>query len=772
MSTINSTDAKLMLDLPMDEIRNESIVNLATGNAKSIVPVTGAPKVIYDYYMGSSIAFSGKESFQLDDVRISSGEGSSFEFWFNMDKCTDENDTPQQLIYLRYNATNEAWGLHTRCKDQNLFLYCYNKNQVLTANKIDFDKWIHFAVCIGGEGTVKTYINGLLINDVKSSELSQFISGDKTFLLQIGTRENKDFFRGKMSQLKFFAGVRSPEEIKISMDEGRTANATFKSSYPVDFKLNSIDNGSENPVLYIENNTNGHPFRLDIINASGTAVKFSGDPVPDFTLSENDYHFQLRFKKQVIATDVLEALSKANPDMVGWTCVAGKNISLLEDWISFRRSPANASEEFKGLLSITLNNMRAEAMAGARNTLVEVKYNNLYYKDSRNILSGSLTRHLDIISHLGKRNMPFDVSIKGPATILNDGEGKNDFDIVIRNITGEPVPFAAMENAGIQHSKFTLYSKEPVTFATKPAISFAGNKFHEDLTTIEKHLPKIFNCVAQKLELKTDNDQLTIEVRNLITNHASGTLMLYLEYKNIPGYWDGIIPVVLKLGRIIEKDKKIGINKSPDNAPYDLQVKGSIKSEGRISDRTGDLMPVGAIIAYGGEAAPEGWLLCDGNTVIEGVRKYEDLHKILKTQKTPNLRKMFIVGADAGNADYKLNAQGGLAEVTLHEKHLPKHNHSGNTNKENIFKDKGYRLMDKNAYKRNLVGGIKKEGLFTKVELEYYNAYDSSRYENPPAIETSIKEEHTHSFTTSVSGQDNPHENRPPYYALTYIIKY
>jgi microcystin-dependent protein len=772
MSTTNSTDAKLMLDLPMDEIRSESIVNLSTGNPKSMIPATGAPKVIYDYYMGSSVAFSGKESFQLDDVRISGAKGSSFEFWLNMDKCSDQNDIWQQLIYLKNNATNEAWGIHTRCQDQNLFLYCFNKNQTITLNKIDFDKWIHFAICIGGDDTVKTYINSLLINAAENIELNRFISGDKTFLLQIGARENKDFLHGKMAQLKFFAGIRSADEIKISMEEGRTANATFKSSYPVDFKLNSIDNGSENPVLYIENNTNGHPFRLDIINASGTAVKFFGDPVADFTLSENDYHFQLRFKKQVIATEVLENLSGANTDIVGWTFVAGKNIALLEDWISFKRSPANADEAFKGLLSITLNSMRAEAMAGARNTLVEIKYNNLYYKDSRNILSGSLTRHLDIISHLGKRNTPFDISIKGPTTILNDGKGSNDFDIVIRNITGEPVHFTAMENAGIQHSKFTLYSKEPLTFGTKPAISFAGNKFHEDQTTIEKHLPKIFNCVAQKLELKTGNDQLIIEVKNLITDHASGTLMLYLEYKNIPGFWDGVIPLALNLGRIIEKDKKIGINKSPDNTPYDLQVKGGIKSEGRISDRTGDLMPVGAIIAYGGEAAPEGWLLCDGNTIIEGVQKYEDLYKILKTQKTPNLRKMFIVGADAGNAEYKLHAQGGLAEVPLLEKHLPKHNHKGTTNKENIFNDKGYRLMDKNAYKRKLVGGIKKEGLFTSVELEYFNGYDSYHFDEPTAIETSIKEEHTHGFTTSDSGQNIAHENRPPYYALTYIIKY
>ena len=36
---------------------------------------------------------------------------------------------------------------------------------------------------------------------------------------------------------------------------------------------------------------------------------------------------------------------------------------------------------------------------------------------------------------------------------------------------------------------------------------------------------------------------------------------------------------------------------------------------------------------------------------------------------------------------------------------------------------------------------------------------------------TAASGEHNHSFQTNLTGGDQPHENRPPYYVLAYIIK-
>lgn len=79
---------------------------------------------------------------------------------------------------------------------------------------------------------------------------------------------------------------------------------------------------------------------------------------------------------------------------------------------------------------------------------------------------------------------------------------------------------------------------------------------------------------------------------------------------------------------------------------------------GRISDKTGFVMPVGSIIAYGGNSAPSGWLLCDGSTVSRTT--YSDLFIAISTSfgygnnsttfNIPDLRGRFLRGRDSGTA--------------------------------------------------------------------------------------------------------------------------
>jgi len=65
------------------------------------------------------------------------------------------------------------------------------------------------------------------------------------------------------------------------------------------------------------------------------------------------------------------------------------------------------------------------------------------------------------------------------------------------------------------------------------------------------------------------------------------------------------------------------------------------------------LMPSGAILAYGGASAPSGWLLCDGASVLRA--DYSDLFDAIGTAfgaadgthfNVPDLRGRFLRGAD------------------------------------------------------------------------------------------------------------------------------
>ena len=57
----------------------------------------------------------------------------------------------------------------------------------------------------------------------------------------------------------------------------------------------------------------------------------------------------------------------------------------------------------------------------------------------------------------------------------------------------------------------------------------------------------------------------------------------------------------------------------------DLTIDANLSAGGRIQDKTGDVMPVGSILAFCGTEAPDGWLLCWG----QGIPYYNDAYKKL-----------------------------------------------------------------------------------------------------------------------------------------------
>lgn len=148
---------------------------------------------------------------------------------------------------------------------------------------------------------------------------------------------------------------------------------------------------------------------------------------------------------------------------------------------------------------------------------------------------------------------------------------------------------------------------------------------------------------------------------------------------------------------------------------------GNLNSDAYVRVFAENMIVTGMIVMWSGaaNAVPAGWLLCNGQFYNNN------------QSRTPDLRDRFIVGA---GQNYAVGNTGGQDRVTLTINEMPSHNHNNG--------DWNLLLL---ANRNNTVGG----------------GMDSSAGE--PNLVTPAP--------IVPTGGNQPHENRPPYYALCFIIK-
>jgi microcystin-dependent protein len=172
------------------------------------------------------------------------------------------------------------------------------------------------------------------------------------------------------------------------------------------------------------------------------------------------------------------------------------------------------------------------------------------------------------------------------------------------------------------------------------------------------------------------------------------------------------------------------------------------------------VVPPGAIIMWSGTTDKNallvmGWALCDGD-------------------KGPDLRGRFIVayddrGVDPGNGAWHSSYttpgnMGGVNDVILKDYQMPKHDHD--------LSAPLATTKDSDSHKHSITELIIRDGVAginAQQGVRYGDAgnYGAGGYKTDPGGV------HSHELegVTDEKGGDLPHENRPPYYVLAYIIK-
>ncbi len=192
------------------------------------------------------------------------------------------------------------------------------------------------------------------------------------------------------------------------------------------------------------------------------------------------------------------------------------------------------------------------------------------------------------------------------------------------------------------------------------------------------------------------------------------------------------------------------------------------------------IVPPGLISLWSGSITtiPKGWLLCDG------------------ANGTPNLSGRFIVGYDPNDPDYnQINKTGGLKAVNLTQEQMPVHNHTAKTSNSGSHLHRGYTdnagihnhdykdsyYIESTEPKQNQFPNYGSEYVGTGFSgsgdvdrdnkfMWYKNSLTNTGGNHSHSLNIGESGDHNHTVSIDNSGGNTPHENRPPYYTLAYIM--
>jgi microcystin-dependent protein len=198
-------------------------------------------------------------------------------------------------------------------------------------------------------------------------------------------------------------------------------------------------------------------------------------------------------------------------------------------------------------------------------------------------------------------------------------------------------------------------------------------------------------------------------------------------------------------------------------------------------------LPVGAVIAYAGPSAPAGWALCNGAALSR--TGYAALFAVLGTVhgdgngsttfNVPDLRGRFVVGSGqgAGLTVRPAGTAGGAETHALTAEQMPAHSHGGAT-------------LGAGSHSHSVAGstapvgdhdhggGFRVDGIRRVIETgSDWNTAQAignpvlpqGAHQHTFSVTSGPVSDHSHSIPSDGGGQ--AHNNMPPFYALTYIIK-
>jgi hypothetical protein len=366
--------------------------------------------------------------------------------------------------------------------------------------------------------------------------------------------------------------------------------ATLRATQPISFHLFDRDGHS---TLAMFDGKKGQTSTLEIINSSRRDLKPKKLPGAD-PIATN-HHFELRFRYGTLTSTAASQITVDAGD-AGWKISKAVETG---DGLSFYLLIANPAVVKSGkAIAVKVNNLNADSTGGSRGTRVELKWpqGSLEYvadgAQPESLTAGHRVQHLDIVDQRGEQHIPLHVGIVGANKITNDGQ-ENIVKLRITNVLKPGEGNIQLTEKGGQESasqflfSFDASDKQEWALATKSQVAGIHIKAVAGGKEFAKKEPKqgetaVWSVWPTEAVTLAPDDYIEVTMSNIKTTVPSGPTNVYIQYKNIPGYWDGSFVCVIEKAPVVYKDGKVGIGTISPLGPLSVGDASVANSDGFI----------------------------------------------------------------------------------------------------------------------------------------------------------------------------------------------
>jgi microcystin-dependent protein len=635
------------LHLPLDELRVVAAIAAApnVGGIGADALVRGNPKILHDPTMGTCMRFDGDGDYiELTDLAsLTFAEGMTAMAWVRFEETAyfsrifDLNVAPNQRSHILW-AGNEARTQHLAFEIDGV--------RFRVENGVALRQWRHLAFVYDPAGRVSVISDGVRL-------FSQEVKFDlanrawQTGYLGRSSWTADGHFRGAMAHFRLYNQALSPAEVKDLMISDQSAMAYYRETTLLKVELYTVRDDDHKPILYVEGANKGEPLELSLTNPGDKPVTFKPFDAP----TADDFHVQLRFRRNVIAPNLLQALqSDKSVAVEGWRHAAGTTADGREDYLSLVKSDASLTLGKGEAWRIQIPNFSAAAQGGARNTRVQVRYRTEPQDP------GSVTRHMEVQSHLGLKTIPLIARFRDSNTLLNDGQTGNKLtiEVVCTSDTGSVRLDTDSQFELIIDDELLAIAEngQLKSVSSLGAVSNVGEAAAKPVAPGTRHKTIAFQ--VKRPEVVDHQHPLTFELSNWVTNKPSGMYNILLRYENIPGYWEGAWVLPVQFSPLLLRSDKIGIGTNEPSADLEIRrdVQGALGPVLKLNNFGGGAGAGGAIDFNSYNVGKETIKAADGTVVGE---KWHDPAFRIQSVNDGNYRSDLVFsGKKEGNAASEL----------------------------------------------------------------------------------------------------------------------